>query len=137
MLINVKLEDNKDRDYDFLIEKDILLENINYKYDFKIIYNDFFQRISVKPDSGKKIIFNYPLILDFTKTDKYTIQFFLENSQNFNDIKFSKDSAPLECTTDNYIKTCTVNKTHFDGIQTGYYFPYYSNKYLNDTIIFK
>ena len=128
--------ENKDRDYDFLIEKDILLENINYKYDFKIIYNDFFQRISVKPDSGKKIIFNYPLILDLTKSDKYTIQFFLENSQNFNDIKFSKDSAPLECTTDNYIKTCTVNKTHFDGIQTGYYFPYYSNKYLNDTIAY-
>ena len=63
--------ENKDRDYDFLIEKDILLENINYKYDFKIIYNDFFQRISVKPDSGKKIIFNYPLILDFTKSDNH------------------------------------------------------------------
>ena len=118
--------ENPDEDYIFSIDTQFILNKIHYKYNFTILANSFSRAILVKGE-GKKILLNYPLTFNFTNKDSYIIEYFMEGTKNFKDIKFVEDSPALNCTNEKYIKKCIVPITQFDGNQTGYYYTFYSN----------
>ena len=119
--------ENPEEDYLFSIDNQIILDKINYKYNFIISDNSFSQAIIVSGE-GKKIFLNYPVTLNFTNKEFYTLEYFMEGSENFDGIKFVEDSPILNCTTEKYIKKCPVPISHFDGKESGYYYTYYSSK---------
>ena len=108
------------------MEKQMNLSRIHYKYDFTILSSDIYEEINVKGE-GKKILLNYPLTLDFRKVDNYTIEYFMDGPENFNNIKLVEDSPYLNCKNEKYIKKCFIDKKHFDGYQTGFYYTLYNS----------
>ena len=73
--------ENPDNDYIFYINTQMNLDKIHYKYNFIILNNDFYQMVNAQGE-GKKIFLNYPLILDFTVKDRYTIEYFMTGTDD-------------------------------------------------------
>ena len=106
-------------------EINLNLDNIHYKYNFKIIskrYDAIWSR-----NNGKKIFLNYPVTLDFKKRNNYTIEYFMTGTENFESIRFVKNSPILECQNENYLKKCIIDISHFIRNETGYYYTLYTN----------
>ena len=117
--------ENTDIDYKFDFQQLFLeLNNISYKYNFFISQSNLYQRIYIKGEA-KKIYFNYPLALDFTAKDIYTLEYFMDGPENFYGIKFFEDAPELECTNYKHKKICLVPKSHFYGHQAGFYHTLY------------
>ena len=66
------------------------------------------------------IIWVYPEILDFTKKDTWTIEFY--EYGNINGFSFNEDAQDLSCESYNTVIKCIVPKSHFEGKKTGFYF---------------
>ena len=121
--------------FDFFIEEEkIILNDIHYKYNFVIYRSEIYERINVD-GNGKNIIYYTTEVLDFTTSSSDIIEYFSNGAQFFEDIKLNPDSPSLICDINtNYYKRCTVDKTHFEGKETGYYYHYYKN-HLNKSEI--
>ena len=94
------------------------LNNISYKYNFFIVETTLNGTIDINGER-KKVYFNFPLTLDFTAKENYTIEYFMDGPENFFGIKFFEDAPELECTNYKYKKTCLLLKSHFYGHQAG------------------
>ena len=110
------------------ITSEINLENINAKYNFKI-----------QPVKNEEIIFDeaqldtsiywvYPEELDFTKNDILTLEYYPRFSDRIKGIALNEEADYLNCEIilESYIK-CTLDKHHFNGKKSGYYFTKHSN----------
>lgn len=90
--------------FDFSIEEEkIILNDINYKYNFVIYRSEIYERINVD-GNGKNKLFYTPEVLDFTKSSSLIIEYFSNGAQYFEDIKLNPDSPSLICdiNTNNY-----------------------------------
>ena len=111
------------------IEEEIILDDINIKYNFRIQpVNNNKKIISDRGEKGSAIYFLYPEILDFTKEDILTVDYFIENPDSLTGITFNEDAEDLICETlGRRIKRCKVPKSHFNGKESGYYFTKHAN----------
>ena len=116
------------------IKEEIILDNINIKYNFRIQPVKNTENFYADRSHGSVIFWSYPEVLDFTIQDNITIEYWMESSEKLNGIKLNKDAPDLECENINNFKKCIVNKSHFKGKENGYYFTMYSN-ILNRTSI--
>ena len=110
------------------------VDEINVKYNFiiqpvnnkEIIYSKFTYEI------GSKIRFIYPDELNFNLNDSYDIIIGTHNAEELKGISFNEKANDLECEIINerneigFLK-CKINKSHFIGKQSGYYFIQQSN----------
>ena len=112
-------------------------EELNMKYNFRIQPVDNTEKVySDRKSTGSFIFWVYPEVLDFTKEDSLTIDYFLENPDAVNGISFNDKAKDLECKeVGRRIKRCTVPKSHFKGEKTGYYFTKHTN-HLNKKSVF-
>ena len=117
------------------IKEEIILDNINIKYNFLIQPVKNTEKFYVGTSSGSLNMWSYPEVLDFTIKDNITIEYWMESPQNLNGIKLNKDAPDLECENINAFKRCIVHKNHFKGKENGYYYTMYRNC-LNSTSIF-
>ena len=108
-----------------VIEKEVILNDINIKYDFYIqpVTNKQYFNIS---GASPYIITAYPIILDFTSADNLTIDYVIPLSQNVT-IKLNPDATELECINGENTKRCIVPKSHFENKKSGYYYTYHLN----------
>ena len=114
------------------IENEIILDNINVKYNFKIQPVDINGQCEVNGD-GNNIQFIYPTILNYYLNDSINIDiYYYGNSDKIPKITLNPDSKnELTCNNlENGIQRCIVPKNHFDGKGNGDYPIFYYN-YLN------
>ena len=110
------------------ITEEKIFNDINIKYNFRIQSVNNEEKIDFKSVTGTFIFFNYPNILDFTKSDSLSIEYALENPTSLVGLTFNENKEDLSCQTiGKFIKKCTVHKSHFDGKTNGYYFLKHKN----------
>ena len=119
------------------IDKDIILDNITIKYNFRIqpakidekFYFDEFSRLYFP-------YINYPKILDFTSQEEWNISF-VGYMLKYPGIRLNMDEEDLECeiTGDDDLSYCLVSKSHFKGKKSGYYYIIHVNAF-NEKVTF-
>ena len=111
------------------IVEEIVLNEINIKYNFRIQpvnNNEMINSDKTSSDSFIEIV--YPQVLDFTSQDSLTIEYNLENAKSLKGMTFNENAPDLECENINKNwKSCTVPKSHFEGLENGYYFTKHQN----------
>ena len=111
------------------IEEEIILNDINIKYNFRIQpVKNIKKIIGDRREKGSFVFFLYPEILDFTKEDILTVDYHIENPDSLTGITLNEDAEDLICEDlDREIKRCKVPKSHFNGKESGYYFTKHTN----------
>ena len=110
------------------ITEEKIFDNINIKYNFRIqpVKNE--EKIEVKRVQSSFIYYNYPYILDFTKSDSLSVNYHIEEFDHLTGLTFNENKGDLTCQIiKRKITKCTVPKSHFDGKETGYYFLKHTN----------
>ena len=111
------------------IKEEIVLDNINIKYNFRIQpVSNIKKIITDYNEHGSFIFFLYPEVLDFSKGNILTVYYHLEHPESLKGITLNEDSEDLQCQNlGKEIKRCKVPKSHFNGKGSGYYFTKHSN----------
>ena len=110
------------------ITQEIVLDNLNIKYNFRIQPVKNVDIIDSARASGIFIIYNYPYVLDFSKSDSLTVLYSMENPKSLTGLTFNENKGDLSCEIiGTRVQKCTVPKSHFEGKETGYYFLKHSN----------
>ena len=121
------------------IENEVILDDINIKYNFRIQPVDNKETFYNKLSSFFFIYFTYPRILDFTYQDTNVIILSGYISDNLN-IRLNMDADDLECEIEgegeNPFLKCVVHKSHFKGKRSGYYSLIHVDDDLNEKTIF-
>ena len=114
-----------------LIKEEIILDNINVKYNFKIQPTNSTDELEIN-DHGDYIVFAYPKILDFTIKNEYTIYLLIMKSSIYynKNLKFAPDLEDISC----YYFTFTINSEYFEHNPSGYYNLYHRS--LNTYLIY-
>ena len=130
LLILCKIEGNKGEYRLKIIEKEIDVEflNINYNFVIQPINNtEIFYLSDTKIEYFGFI--NYYKLLDFREKEVYEIFYYMKNPNEIKNIRLNDDlNDDLYCTDNNKVKTCIINKNHFQGKGNGFYYTSYKNK---------
>ena len=104
------------------IEEEIILNDINIKYNFRIQPFNSIDRIYFDNIGTFSAILAYPQILDFISQDSINITFY-GNISNKAGFRLNKETSDLNCELlgGNHILSCIVPKNHFKGRKSGYY----------------
>ena len=109
------------------VQNEIILNNIHYKYNFRIQPFQFNEKVDVG-SSGDRIFLVYPEKLDFIANNYTIIRFITNNQYKNNEFKLNKDSKSyLQCEDLRNMKKCVVPNSHFNGKTSGYYNIYNQN----------
>ena len=139
LLILCKIEAGKGEYRLKMIEKEIEVEflNINYNFIIQPVNNiEIFYLSDAKFESFG--IINYHKILNFKKKESYEILYYMKNPNEIKNIRLNDDSnVDLYCTNNNKIKTCIINKNHFNGKKNGFYYTSYKNQCGNRNILYE
>ena len=118
------------------IKEEIILDNINIKYNFRIQPTNLNEQCKVEGD-GNFIKNYFPMVLNYTLKDTINIVF----NYNFDllkmpDITLNPDANKLTCDAlvHNNLRKCVAPKSHFAGKKNGSYPILYFN-YLNNKVI--
>ena len=119
------------------IEKEIILDNNNIKYNLRIQPVKNNQKIDCNDLGQFYLGLYYPKILDFTNQDKINITFTgkFELKNDNPSIRLNLNADNLECEEKSRFLICIVSKSHFEGRKSGYYYPIHVNN-LNEKHIF-
>ena len=111
-----------------LINEEIILDNINVKYNFRIQPTSNTEEFEVKKN-GNFIHLVYPNILDFTKKNQYKIQFLFgkENNNYFKHLRLLPDLEDLKCINITQGFTCDIDSEYVENNLDKYYNLYHSN----------
>ena len=123
-----------------LLNHEIILDNINVKYNFRIQSSNNTEKFSIN-GNGQNIRFAYPKILNFKIIKEYKIYFSYSsrylNIDNFN-LRLAPDLEDINCQKDNLFKfSCIVNSDYFDNYANGYYNLYHLNRLNNYSIYYE
>ena len=110
------------------IENEQIYNNLNIRYNFRILPVINEEKIYYEPAYGDYITRIYPQVLDFRKNDNLFIDYIIEDlAENVNGITFNENKPDLSCEIMlNEFKRCYVPKSHFEG-KEGYYFTKHTN----------
>ena len=117
-------------------EKKVKDYNIQYNYRIQPVKNE--EPIQIKGD-GRFIIWSYPRVLDFTKTnDPLYVQYgSLDHLEYLKGLTFNEKEKDLECQLINGILKCDVSKSHFNGEKNGFYFLKHTSTNANKIISYE
>ena len=107
------------------IEEEIILNDIHYKYNFRIQPVENNEVIDIY-SSGTRINLIYPEILNFTSEEVITIKYLME-SPYYSDIKLNLNSSELQCEDKGQMKKCIVSLSHFKNQESGTYYTLHLN----------
>ena len=117
------------------IKEEIILDEIHIKYNFTIlpVVND---EVFIVEGEGFELVFNYPLILDFTLNDNLIVKYFTGDSNLYKSIKLNPEAKDdLVCEYETQAMKCIVPKSHFERKPSGYYYTSHLNN-LDERAIF-
>lgn len=116
------------------IENEMELNEINYKYNFRIQPVNNSEPISYVDENYCLINSIYPNILNFKEKDSIEIELLMENPNYLKGITFDEKSEDLKCVDSGNLKKCIVSKDHFKESKKKYYYIKY-NGYNNNKFI--
>ena len=119
------------------IKNEIPINSLNNKYNFNIqpVNNNEIFKIG---DSTSSIIYSiYPEVLNFTQKDTFIIRFFIYFPSIYTGITFNENSKDLKCEDfhSTSIKKCIIEKSHFKGKESGFYYTKFTNRNTNKKVI--
>ena len=122
-----------------LITEEIILDNINVKYNFRIQPTNNTEEFNLNFYYGGYIYFSYPKILDFTKQNEYQINLLYKSQLNYNikTLRLIHDLENLNCFSFKNGFTCTININYFENNPNGYYNLYQLNRINTYSIIYE
>ena len=115
------------------IKEEIILNNIHYKYNFRIQPVKNYDIIHID-NYGTLVEFLYPDILDFSYKNISYLYYKMSSPSNSNNIKFNCSSF-LSCENLNSMKKCFINIDLFNSKKNGFYYSYHLN-HLNSFSIY-
>ena len=120
------------------IDKEIQLNDIHYKYNFRIQPGKISSKITIEK-YGTQIDFVSPEIFNLTSisiNDTLIIRYIMSSPTDSINIKLNPDSSDnLNCENLLGMKKCFIPLNHFLDKETGYYYTYHSN-HLNKYSIY-
>ena len=123
-----------------LINKEIIFDNINVKYNFRIQPTDNTEELEIDFEGGGYIYLTYPKILDFTKKNKYQVHFLFGKKSNdyyYSNLRFLPDLNDLLCAPSNNSFICTIDSDYFENNPNGYYNLYYLKRLKTYSILYE
>ena len=108
------------------IKQEIILENINIKYNLIIKPVTNKELINVG-GNGTPLLFEYPNELNFYFQDEFIINYLSDKAKDSRSIKLNPDLDELLCSSLNYRRKCIVDKDYFEGKESDYFYTYYKN----------
>ena len=110
------------------ITNEKIYNNLNNKYNFRIQPVNNREKIIYHKNGGSIIHWIHPQTLDFTKSDTLIIEYGMEDPSSLIGITFTEINQDLKCQIiGREVKRCTVPKSHFKGLKSGYYFTKHNN----------
>ena len=103
--------ETKEENYTFNSSILLNISVSNYKYNF-IINKSLDKNITVS-GNGKKVYLTNPWTIDFTQKNETIIEYYLNGSEYFNNIKLDKKGSYLQCDTEKFYKKCVIKNNHF------------------------
>ena len=106
------------------IENEIILDNIYYKYIFRLQKYYASRDILMRRNKYPKILGVSPNVLDFTQKDEYIVEIIFEENElpsNLSSVRFNQSAQNLWCDHLINVQKCYVKKNHFLENKTGYY----------------
>ena len=119
------------------ITKEKIENNINIQYNFRIQPVKIDEPITYIGKNGTCFFWNYPKVLDFTKTnDPLYIKYIAGNHPEYlKGLTFNEKEKDLDCKiSSGEIVECEVPKSHFQGKEKGFYYLKYINMNGNRAI---
>ena len=105
------------------ITKEIVFNDINVKYNFRIQPYKF-EKFNVNVNQiGGIMALIYPEVFDFSKKSELDFYLYSAYPDNVKGLSYNENGDELNCKKNNKITIkCTVSKNHFKGKANGYYF---------------
>ena len=107
-----------------IIDNEIILDNIYYKYIFRLQKYYASRDILMRSYKYPKILGISPNVLDFTQKDEYIVEIIFEVNEypsNLFSVRFNQSAEILNCDHFINVKKCYVKNDHFLENKTGYY----------------
>ena len=122
-----------------LIEKEFEIEYLNINYNFIIQPTNNKEIFYISNNKKESFGFmNYFNILDFRVNESLKIIYYMKNSGEVQNIKLNDNSEEdIYCEDKKDIKTCIVNRYHFNKKENGYYYTSYKNHCGNRAILYE
>ena len=112
------------------------IDNIHYRYNFILASEKNKKEIFFSSLEKYIILYHiYPDVINFNLTNSANILFIGRGVNRMNNIKFNLKGNDLQCIdlfgNENFynIKKCEITKSHFKGLNSGYYIPYHKNSF--------
>ena len=112
------------------ITEEIILDDIHYKYNFRIQPYEKDEKITVK-GMGSRIVYIYPKEFNLIEKNSLIIRYITKNPQYIKNLRLYPTAPDLECTDLNMMKKCTISLNYF--LKNNIYDKYYYTYYLNNT----
>ena len=111
------------------LTNEIVLNNLHYKYNFRIqpfkeIFNVSINNNYYKADSTQLI---FPEILDFTSDDTLTFTLIILSPSIKAFLNLNPNTSSFECEDLNEMKKCHISLSHFRNEKSGYFYLHYLN----------
>jgi len=117
------------------IEQEIALNDVHYRYNFRIQPVENNEIINVK-GFGSSVCLIFPESLDLTSQEAFEIRYIMIAPSNTEKIKLNPDSnSDLVCKDLTGMKICKGPVNHFEDKDSGYYHTYHPN-HLNEYSIY-
>ena len=120
------------------LKEEIIIDKINTRYNFRIQPTKNNELVKNNGGEGWSFIVSvYPEILDFTKKDTLTIEYFTREPYLITGLTFNEKANYFPCQTSGQILICNVIKSHFKGKKTGYYYTKQRNLNEGKSILYE
>ena len=121
------------------ITKEKIINDTNIQYNFRIQQVDNKEKFQVLKQKNSALInYYYPKVLDFTKSNSLSVQFFAQKeAKNIKGFTYNAGEGDLNCQDNEEVKTCEVNKEYFKGKKSGFYFVKYTNNEGKKLIVYE
>ena len=116
------------------IVDEIIIDKASIIYNFRIQPVKIEDKCKIFNSVYSEIVGNYPEVLNFQTKDLYEFEFYAISPENIIGITFNEDKEDLKCSNIGIIKRCIVEKSHFKGKESNYYYIKY-NGYNNTKAI--
>ena len=120
------------------LKEEIIIDKINTRYNFRIQPTKNNELVKNNGGEGCSFIISvYPEILDFTKKNTLTIEYYTREPYLITGLTFNEKANDFPCQTSGQILICNVTKSHFKGKKTGYYYTKQRNLNEGKSILYE
>ena len=120
------------------ITKELIFDDINVKYNFRIQKYKF-DKFNVDENvNGFNIPIIYPEFFDFSKKDKLDFYVYSAYPDDAKGLSFNENGGELNCNVNGKTNVkCSISKNYFNGKKNGYYFIRHKNSLNISTISYE